>query len=71
MIDEGRNPGKFSRAICERPAAGAPNSPVTKTEGASCRPVGMPPCGFVGARREKGSEGCAGFYEGLGNRCDT
>jgi hypothetical protein len=33
MIDEGRNPGKFSRAICERPAAGAPNSLVTKTEG--------------------------------------
>jgi hypothetical protein len=35
MIGEGRNAGKFSGAIRERPAAGAQNAPVTKTEGGS------------------------------------
>jgi hypothetical protein len=35
MVDEERNPGKFTRARRERPAAGAKNSRVTKTEGGS------------------------------------
>ena len=33
MVNEERNSGKFRGAIRERPAAGAPNSLVTKTEG--------------------------------------
>ena len=33
MIDEERNSGKFTRARREWPAAGAPNSLVTKTLG--------------------------------------
>jgi hypothetical protein len=35
MIDEERNFGKFSCAICERPSPGAENALVTKTEGGS------------------------------------
>jgi hypothetical protein len=47
MIGEGRNPGKFSGATGERPAAGAPNSLVTKTQGG---PRGYPSWEGEGSR---------------------